>query len=201
MRPEHIFFLPGAAGSPDFWRPAGERLATSAERVYFGWPGYGSVPHDPTVRGLDDIVQRVLQRIEGPTALVAQSMGGIIAVRVALARPGSITHLVLCVTSGGIDMSALGAQDWRAEFLAANPAVPRWFIDDRSDYSAFLPAITAPTLLLWGDADPISPVAAGERLNELLPNSRLVVIPGGMHDLASTHAAEVARLIDAHLEA
>lgn len=128
-------------------------------------------------------------------------MGGVIAVRAALARPDSITHLVLCATSGGLDMSALGAQDWRAEFLAANPAAPRWFVDDRSDLSAFLPAIAVPTLLLWGDADPISPVAVGERLHRLLPNSRLAVIAGGTHDLAITHADEVARLIDAHLEA
>ncbi|THG87146.1 alpha/beta fold hydrolase [Pseudomonas sp. A-1] len=56
-----------------------------------------------------------------------------------------------------------------------------------------------PVLLLWGDADPISPVRVGQRLAELLPRAELHVIPGGGHDLGFTHAGEVARLIDRHL--
>jgi pimeloyl-ACP methyl ester carboxylesterase len=58
-----------------------------------------------------------------------------------------------------------------------------------------------PALLLWGDADPISPVKAGERLVAVLPNAALHVIPGGGHDLASVHAGLVAPLIDRHLSA
>lgn len=59
----------------------------------------------------------------------------------------------------------------------------------------------APTLLLWGDADPISPVAVGERLLGVLPCARLQVLPGGAHDLALTHATAVAAHIDRHLQA
>jgi pimeloyl-ACP methyl ester carboxylesterase len=54
-------------------------------------------------------------------------------------------------------------------------------------------------LLLWGEADPISPVAVGERLAALLPQSRLQVIPGADHGLCLHHADQVAPLIDAHL--
>jgi len=56
-----------------------------------------------------------------------------------------------------------------------------------------------PVLLLWGEADPISPVAVGERLAALLPQGRLEVIPGADHDLGMLHADRVAPLIDAHL--
>lgn len=39
----------------------------------------------------------------------------------------------------GVDsMSALGAQDWRPDCAAANPNLPRWFLDDRTDLSARL---------------------------------------------------------------
>lgn len=55
-----------------------------------------------------------------------------------------------------------------------------------------------PVLLLWGDADPISPIRVGQRLAELLPRAELHIIPGG-HDLGFTHADEVASLIDRHL--
>ncbi|MCQ4437998.1 lysophospholipase, partial [Clostridioides difficile] len=56
-----------------------------------------------------------------------------------------------------------------------------------------------PTLLLGGDDDPISPIAAGRRLLERLPDARLHVLHGGRHDLAAVHAATLAPLVDAHL--
>jgi pimeloyl-ACP methyl ester carboxylesterase len=62
-------------------------------------------------------------------------------------------------------------------------------------------SIAAPVLLLWGDADSISPIAVGRRLLELLPNARLHVVKGGGHDLAVTHADEVAAIIQEHLDA
>ncbi len=37
-------------------------------------------------------------------------------------------------------------------------------------------------LIIWGDRDPLIPVAHGERAHELLPNSRLVVFAGAGHE-------------------
>jgi pimeloyl-ACP methyl ester carboxylesterase len=54
-------------------------------------------------------------------------------------------------------------------------------------------------LLIWGDEDAISPVAVGRHLASRLPHARLEVVPGGDHDVASTHADFVARLIAKHL--
>jgi pimeloyl-ACP methyl ester carboxylesterase len=62
-----------------------------------------------------------------------------------------------------------------------------------------LSALRIPTLLLWGDADPISPVEAGRRLAAVLPQAELHVIPGGGHDVACAFASEVAPLIARHL--
>lgn len=197
--PSRILFLPGASGRTQLWEPTANLLTCQAHKEHIGWPGFGSMPEDPRVSGIDDLVEMVLAKVDRPTALVAQSMGGVIAVRVALQRPDLITHLVLAVTSGGINVAALGAEDWRPSFLESNPRLPRWFSSYREDLSAKLPALCIPTLLLWGDADPISPVAVGERLASILPCARLHVFEGGDHDLAETHAAEVAPLIDAFL--
>jgi pimeloyl-ACP methyl ester carboxylesterase len=147
------------------------------------------------VTGMDDLVARVLAEIDRPTALVAQSMGGIVAVRAALERPELITHLTLTVTSGGVDMSALGAHDWRPDFAAANPTLPSWFLDDQTDLTLRLAELRMPVLLLWGDSDPISPVRVGQRLAQLLPRAELHVFPDADHDLGFTHAAEVAGLM------
>src|SRR3954469_557471 len=108
-----VAFLPGAGGDPAFWRPVGDRLPADWDKLYFDWPGAGDQPHDPAVRGFDDLVARVASRLDGPAAVVAQSMGGVVAVRLALAHPEKVSRLVLAATSGGVDVAGLGASDWR----------------------------------------------------------------------------------------
>ena len=198
-QPSRLFFLPGAIGRMDYWLPAAQRIQHPAEQRHFGWPGFGPTPPEPGVQGIDDLVAKVSGQLELPSALIAQSMGGVVAIRAALRQPGRITHLVLTATSGGLDMAALGAEDWRDEVRANFPTLPNWFLEDREDLTARLPELKMPVLLLWGDADPISPVSVGEKLAQCLPDARLHVLAGGGHDLAFTHAAQVAALIDRHL--
>jgi poly(3-hydroxyoctanoate) depolymerase len=197
--PSQLLFLPGASGNTRFWLPVASLLTHPAAQRHMGWPGFGPTPPDPGVQGIDDLVAQVVAAIDRPTALVAQSMGGVVAIRAALERPGLVTHLVLTATSGGIPMSDFGAHPWQREFLAANPSLPHWFTAFNDDLSPRLGSIAAPALLLWGDADPISPVAAGRRLASLLPCADMHVLPGGTHELASTFAVSIAPLIDRHL--
>lgn len=197
--PTKLLFLPGAGGNSAFWEPVSELLVHPASRTFLGWPGFGATPVDPLVNDIDDLIARVVSEIDQPIALIAQSMGGVIAIQAALKRPELVTHLVLTVTSGGIDVADLRAEDWRLAFLKANPSFPRWFTDYKTDLSANLGSINAPVMLLWGDADPISPVGVGERLSKLFPRARLHVFAGGTHDLANTLATSVAPLIDEHL--
>lgn len=199
--PQQLLFLPGASGNRQFWQPLAAQLSHPARQVHLGWPGFGDTPARADVQGMDDLVDLVLQHIDQPTALVAQSMGGIIAVRAALARPQLITHLVLSVTSGGVDMSDLGASNWRKDYTAAYPQLPRWFVDDRSNLGPRLGELPMPVLLLWGDCDPISPVAVGQRLARLLPQALLRIVPGADHDLGLTHATQAAQWLDQHLGA
>src|SRR5262245_3867711 len=165
------------------------------------WPGFGGVPADPGVRGIDDLVTRVVDSLEEPVDLLAQSMGGVIAIRAALQKPNLVRRLVLAATSGGLDVAALGGADWRPEFLAEYPNVPRWFIDEREDLTAQLTKLTMPVLLLWGDADPISPVAVGNRLAALLPRAEFVVVAGGTHTFISDRPTDVVPHIERHLSA
>ena len=54
-------------------------------------------------------------------------------------------------------------------------------------------AIDVPAQVLHGSADRILPITAtgGQKLAEVLPDSRLVVVEGGPHCLLWTHAEEV----------
>lgn len=196
---DRLLFLPGASGNTQFWRPVADRLAALGEPVFQAYPGFGGVPAEATVQGMDGLLTRVLAQLHTPSHVIAQSMGGVLALRAALARPDAVRSLTLSVTSGGLDTRALGAHDWRADFHRNFPAAPDWFASERADLSAQLAHVDLPVLLIWGDADPISPVAVGERLATLLPRAELVVIAGGDHDVAHTHAGEVAEHVRRHL--
>ena len=195
----HLIFLPGASGAAAFWRPLGALLPASWSKTYLAWPGLGSEPHDSRINGFDDLVALAEKEIRGPTVLVAQSMGGIVAVRLALRRPELITHLVLVATSGGVDVSALGGADWRAAYLESFPNSQIWIVSDKPDHTAEIANIACPTLLVWGDDDPVSPPQVGEHLARLLRNSTLRVIVGGAHDLGKVKAVDMAPYIIAHL--
>lgn len=195
-----LLFLPGAGASPQFWRPVGRRLPSAWQKIYLGWPGLGREPPDPAVTRLDDLVNLAEAAMsDGPADLLAQSMGGVVAMKLALRRPERVRRIVLTVTSGGVDMAGLGGADWRPGYRASHPAAMDFILDERENLSDRIGLIACPVLLLWGDSDPISPVAVGERLLSLLPDARLVVLPGGTHDLVVERADEVAPLIEAHL--
>jgi pimeloyl-ACP methyl ester carboxylesterase len=194
-----VLLLPGAGGSPDFWKPVGERLPGAWPKHYFGWPGLGHQPHDAAIEGLHDLVRLAEAQIDGPVDVVAQSMGGWIAARLALDHPDRVRRLVLTAASAGVNMAALGAEDWRPDYRKTFPKASAWITETRSSLELPVERIAAPTLLIWGDADPISPLAVGKHLEQRLPNARLHVVPGGDHDVAQTHAASVAALIVAHL--
>jgi poly(3-hydroxyoctanoate) depolymerase len=195
-----LVFLPGAGGRATFWAPVAERLSDLGPAHRVGWPGFGGVPAEPAIVSLDDLYRWLLARLpEGPSHVVAQSMGGVLAARLAFEHPERVARLVLVATSGGVDVARLGGIDWRPEYRASLPDVPAWFIDDRTDLTARLGAIRAPTLLLWSDADPVSPLAVGRLLQEVIPGARLEVVRGATHAFAEERPDEVAALVRAHL--
>lgn len=153
---------------------------------------------NPNVSGLEDLIRLVLAEIEGPADIIAQSIGDALAIRVALDHPEKVRRLVLAATSEGIDVSAFRATDWRANYRQTYPAVAQWITEVKPDYSAGLSHILVPTLLLWGNQAPISPLGVGRHLCSLLPNAKLEIVPGGGHNFAQTHAAHVAALIERH---
>lgn len=194
-----VLFLPGASGAAGFWIPVADRLPSQWQKKLLSWPGAGDQRHAPGIHGFDDLIELAATELNDRCDLVAQSMGGVVAIGLALRHPDKIRRLVLVATSGGIDVSALGGGDWREEYRAEYPHAAYWVSHEQPDYGDEITRVIAPTLLLWGDADPVSPLSVGQRLAELLPVNALHVLPGGTHSLARERAAEVARLIADHL--
>lgn len=193
-------YLPGASGSRGFWRPVAERLTDLGPALLVGWPGFGDEPADETIQSVSDLVRWTLARLPPePVDLVAQSMGGVVATMLTLAHPERVRRLVLCATSGGIDVAALGATDWRPDYMVEFPEVPDWFMADRTDLSTRLPQIHAPTLILYGDQDPLCNPPIANFLAGRIPGSTLTCIPGGSHMMAKSLPDQIAELIRKHL--
>lgn len=189
---KQILFLPGAGGVRQYWEPLSQRLVSPARHVIVGWPGFDGLPRDPGINRLSDLAGLVQNHIDRPTDLIAQSMGGVVAMQVALKQSSLINHLVLVATSGGVDMQRYQPpQDWRPQYQKDLPQAPQWFVDDRTDLTDQLPLIKIPTLLIWGDNDPVSPVAIGEYLARELPNAKLIVVEDADHFLARDRVEEV----------
>ena len=197
-----VVFLPGAGGSHDYWSPVARRLSLDSEPILLGWPGFSDTPPDSRIRSLTDLVDYVIERLSGPACIVAQSMGGVVAILLTLRRPDLVLQLVLCGTSGGIDMSRFQPVEWRDDYRSDLPeSAPNWFLDDRTDVTTEIPSIACPVLLIWGSEDLISPPAVGHHLESLLPDARLVVVEGAGHMLTEDQPEAIAGHIQRFLSA
>ena len=49
------------------------------------------------------------------------------------------------------------------------------------DFSDCLPQIRCPTFLYWGEDDQATPVWMAHKMNKLIPDSGLYIVPGGGH--------------------
>ena len=197
--PEAIIFMPGASGDGAFWQGVGRLLPQALEKHYLNWPGLGNQPHDQHVKGFSDLVLLAEKALSRPSIIVAQSMGGIVAVELARRLPERVTHLVLAATSGGLDVSSYGGADWREAFFLQFPRSVRWVAHERPDLRQAFRDLKMPTLLLWGGADEISPLAVGEFLAREIPHAKLVVIPEGDHCFGIGQPEVVASHIKRHL--
>jgi poly(3-hydroxyoctanoate) depolymerase len=177
-----------------------ELLRPRSEPLLVEYPGFGETPANPAIRSVSDLLESILEGLPASFDLVAQSMGGALALRLALAHPARVRRMVLVATTGGVDVHRLGGAEWRtSDWVAHRPEMPRWFIDDRSDFGDRLSTVPTPTLVLIGDAAPLAPLGVGEYLRDQIPGSVLEVIAGGTHAMAEELSERIATLIDRHL--
>lgn len=62
------------------------------------------------------------------------------------------------------------------------------------DLTPRLPDLAAPTLLVWGANDEDTPVWMGERMEQLIPDAALIVLPGAGHYAYADRAAHFNRI-------
>ena len=100
-------------------------------KEHFDWPGLGRIPPHPGVSGLGDLAELFLTSTgDGPVDPVAQSMGGVVAMLVALARPKLMRRVVWTPTAAGM-ISSFSPEDWCSEYAEEFPAAAPWILTER----------------------------------------------------------------------
>ena len=143
----------------------------------------------------------------GRTALFGRSQGGLVAVLAAARRPTRMSALVLwypalrlpqttrarfgSVSSGSaIPQTFTHRVDGRDVTLGRRYAVDAWSLD----VDAELARLRVPVLLVHGEQDADVPISVSENAARLLPDARLVRIPGAAHGFGDERFADaVAR--------
>ncbi len=94
-----MLLVHGLGGSHLNWALAAPDLARSFEVVAIDLPGFGLSPLEGRTARIDDqaslVARFVADRFPGPVVLVGNSMGGLIAMKVAADHPWAVDRLVL----------------------------------------------------------------------------------------------------------
>jgi pimeloyl-ACP methyl ester carboxylesterase len=193
-----LVLIHGLSGSSRWWSGVLPTLAGRYACHLLDVPRFGAALRpDETADWLADWMDAAGL---GNARLVGHSMGGAAAARLAARRPERVEALVLVSPVGmpsgrraaGYVLPLLSALRMaRPRFLAtlgldavrAGPgAVARGGLyAARADVREEAQAIRAPTLLVWGDHDPLVPAALADAWVQAVPSARLVVLRGAGH--------------------
>jgi pimeloyl-ACP methyl ester carboxylesterase len=203
-----LVFLPGYGSDMEGAKASGiDRFAAAAGLGYLriDYSGTGSsggeLAEGTLVRWLDEAVAAIDLLTEGPVLVVGSSMGGWLALHVALKRPDRVAGMV------GI-AAAPDFTDWgftpeqrqslidtaRFEPPGGAPVIHARFVESgaalRMLYQPI--AVSCPVRLIHGDQDQEVPVGVAFKLLDSLHSSdvQLNVIKGGGHRLSEPHELE-----------
>lgn len=110
----------------------------------------------------------------------------------------SISKLLSHVSGGGpFGKRAVRLREWfrgvagSPDYRTASPLMREVLKNVvRDDLRSFLPQITSPTLVLWGDNDRVTPIATAVALHNAIRESQIQIISGAGHVPHRTHADE-----------
>lgn len=199
-----LVLVHGLAGSTRWWARTLPDLGKQHCVHLVDLPGFGGMRGLGRGFGLADTASWLLAWIEAlgiaPVSLVGHSMGAAICIRAAAERRDAVDRLVLVAPIGlSVDRSLLGhvfpllvtlrRSSPRFLWLVAQDAAragPRtlWGSARKvlaEDVREALRAVSAPTLLLFGENDSLVPPALGEVFRRAIAGSRLVVLDGAGH--------------------
>jgi pimeloyl-ACP methyl ester carboxylesterase len=190
-----VLLLHGGAGDSSDWV---ETMVPLSDSYAFYAPdlvGYGLSDRNQDAYHLSDFTKSTRGLIEAlgldaPLAIVGHSLGGRVALDMALNHPDRVRKLALIDTTGFSRLarwgSFLGTMAFTVRRLLRRPqpyprfkmengSMPDWMCLDR------LPEIKVPTLIIWNSRDPYYTVKGALKAKALMPQAQLEILPGYGH--------------------
>jgi pimeloyl-ACP methyl ester carboxylesterase len=207
---EPMLLLHGLMGRMEHWDIPLDLLADRCRPIAPALPIFDPHLAEASIAELARWVTSFMDALEIPQAVVGgNSLGGHVALAMALDHPERVSGLVLTGSSGLFERGFTRGVPHRptSEYIRQkmgevfhNPVIvtPEWVESvrrtvtepptamrvlrfaraaKRHNIEARLAEIRVPTLLVWGREDRITPPAVAERLDALIPDARLVVLP------------------------
>jgi pimeloyl-ACP methyl ester carboxylesterase len=146
--------------------------------------------------------------LDSPLVIVGHSLGGRVALDIALNHPEGVRKLALIDTTGFSRLARWGSflgtmAYWIRRvlrrpqpyptFMMENGAVPDWLCLDR------LPELKMPSLIVWNRRDPYYTVKGALKAKELMPQAQLEILPGYGHAPHRTERDSFNKLLAAFL--
>jgi pimeloyl-ACP methyl ester carboxylesterase len=216
-----LILIHGLGGSARWWFSMFPELTSAHFRVLApDLPGFGRSPGPmlkipEAARAVVDLADHLgLARF----FLCGHSMGGAVAAQVAAEFGGRVRRLVLIDSAGirsGTHARWLGrlAQPWSwcppwfyrtflGDLLRAGPGNMLEGMRQlgRYDIRPVLERVKAPSLVIWGEKDSLTPLAHGRRIVEGLNDARLELVAGARHLPMVSHPDTVSRLVVSFLK-
>jgi pimeloyl-ACP methyl ester carboxylesterase len=187
-------------------------------------PGFGESDKPRHVLDVDELADALARCLAATgiarAAFIGNSFGCQVLAALAVRHPAVVDRLVLQgptvdpaarnlvvqfwrdIVNGRREprpMGPLARIDYAKAGLRRALATARILIRDRIEER--LPLIAAPTLVLHGSRDPVSPQEWAEAATRLLAHGELVVVEGGTHTMNYTYPDEFAAAVRPFLEA
>jgi pimeloyl-ACP methyl ester carboxylesterase len=213
---DRLVLIHGSGYSADSWRYQLDGLSRHLAVMAVDLPGHGDTTSvsDPSIRRYAATVADLLEQRGWHKAFLAgHSMGGAVALQVALEHPALLKGLILVATTAYLDSLALTPKIllWAAAALPykfrsmffSNGVSPEALAIAREDtrrcsletvlgdfaacrafdFRRQLNALRLPTLILCGSEDRITPPRHSVRLHREIPGSSYALIPKAAHML------------------
>ncbi len=216
-----VLFVHGIGVSGRYFEPLARRLSRTHRVVVPDLPGWGRSERPLPALTLDeaaDVIAALVEAEGGARAIVANSLGCQIALRVVQRHPALVGRLVMIGPTVDpryrgwvvhavrllLDATREPPGLWRVAFvdyLRMGPrhllATARAALEDRPEQR--LPALEAPLLVVRGERDAIVTSAWARRCADLAPHGSFVEVRGAAHAAHASHPGEVARFVESFL--
>jgi pimeloyl-ACP methyl ester carboxylesterase len=209
---EALLILPGWKRSINEWVPVAKSLSNKYRVILLDLPGFnGATAFPKEIFGVfeyADFVKKFLEKIKiDKCTILGHSFGGRIAI--VLASEEKIAERLILVDSAGIENKSLytklmrilkvmfspvfmvlpisfknkigdliGSQDYKT-----SGEMHRTFVKVvNQDLRPFLPKITVPTFVIWGDKDPSLPVSQTKIFKQEIKGVKIRIVWGAGHN-------------------